>query len=106
MFIVTNRNDLIDNTEVSMTRAELIEMIIDGCWNNCWVKTVIDMDLAAGTAKDVTDAIAKEVWEYLDANNDEPHYEVEAWLIWHGHNCDHLRANDNPSMIRWPASCD
>jgi len=89
MLIVITDFDAIINTDINMTRPELVEMFIDGCFNREPVARIIE--LSGGLlGRDITADIAKEIWQDLDANNYAPHHELEQWLTGFGHDCDHL----------------
>lgn len=79
MLIVINTNGTIENTEVTMTRAELIEMIADGCFNREPIEKIIELS-SGHLGFDVTQTIAHAIWCGLNADNRAPHHELAAWL--------------------------
>jgi hypothetical protein len=104
MLIVTLTNGMIFDTEVTMTRVELIEMIEDGLF----IKTPIDkiIELSSGLLGiDITADIAKAIWEELNADDRAPHHELEQWLLTFGHHCDGF-GQTNDQMIAWPQHRD
>jgi hypothetical protein len=78
MLIVTNTTGIIENTEVTMTRAELIEMIADGCFNREPIATIFE--ISGSNVFDITQTIAHAIWWELNADNRAPHHELEVWL--------------------------
>ena len=87
MLIITLTNGMIFDSEVAMTRAELMEMIEDGLF----IKTPIDkiIELSGGLLGiDITAVVAEQVWQGYNADDRKPHAELEDWLTDHGHSCE------------------
>lgn len=104
MLIVTLTNGMIYDSEVTMNRAELIEMIKDGCFNREPIAKVIE--LSSGLlGRDITADIAGAVWEGLDCDDRAPHHELEQWLLTFGLDCDGFGRRDD-CMIAWPQHRD
>lgn len=104
MLIVTLTNGMIYDSEVAMTRAELIEQIEDGCF----IKEPIDkiIELSGGLlGADITANVAEEIWTDLNANDRAPHHELEQWLNGFGLDCDGFGRRDD-CMIAWPQHRD
>lgn len=89
MLIVTLTNGMVYDSEVSMTRADLVQMFIDGCFNREPAARIIE--LSGGLlGADITADVAKEVYLDLDASGCTPHHELEQWLEGFGHDCHYL----------------
>ena len=100
MYIVTLTNGLIANTEVAMTRAELIEMISDGCFSKTPIESIFYM--GEGGYIDITANIAKAIWDEYNADDRAPHYELEVWLNRFGHDCDGFGVTPEPRSMFVP----
>ena len=101
MLIVTLTNGMIFDSEVTMTRAELIEMIEDGLF----IKTPIDkiIELSSGLLGiDITADIAKAIWDELNADDRAPHHELEVWLNGFGHDCTDFGITPEPRSMWVP----
>lgn len=104
MLIVTLTNGMIYDSEVTMTRIELMEMIGDGCFNREPIAKIIE--LSGGLlGVDITANIAEEIWTDLNANDRAPHHELEQWLNGFGLDCDGFGRRDD-CMIAWPQHRD
>ena len=101
MLIVTLTNGMIYDTEVAMTRAELIELIEDGYF----IKTPIDkiIELTRGLlGVDITADIAAEIWSELNADDRAPHHELEQWLLTFGLDCTGFGVEPEPRSMFVP----
>ncbi|CAB4130680.1 hypothetical protein UFOVP122_19 [uncultured Caudovirales phage] len=85
MIIVTLTNGMVYDSEVAMTRAELIEMISDGCFIKEPIESIFYM--SEGGYIDITASIAKAIWDEYNADDRAPHHELEQWLNRFGHDC-------------------
>jgi adenylate cyclase class IV len=54
------------------------------------IRQIIEIDLVTGTARDVTQFVAIEVWREFDCNNLFAWKEMREWLESFGLDCDHL----------------
>jgi hypothetical protein len=54
------------------------------------IEKIILIDLANGTANDITAEVAEQVWCEFDCNNVYAWKELKAWLEGFGHDCEHL----------------
>ena len=104
MLIVTLTNGMIYDTEVAMTRAELIEMISDGCFIKEPIAKIIE--LSSGLlGMDITADIALAIWDEYNADDRAPHHELEVWLGRFALYCDGFGQKDD-CMIAWPQHRD
>jgi len=86
MLIVTLTNGMIYDSEVAMTRAELMEMIEDGVFIKTPIAKIIELS-SGHLGFDVTQTIAHAIWCELNANDRAPHHELEQWLLGFGLDC-------------------
>jgi hypothetical protein len=101
MFIVITTFDAIVNTDINMTRADLIEMIEDGCFIKEPIARIIE--LSSGLlGRDITADIAKEIWDGLNADDRAPHHELEQWLKDFGHDCTDFGFVPEPRSMHVP----
>ena len=81
--------EYIDETLFASTR-DAIADIVSGQIDADSIVSVIEIDLIAGTSKNVTGHVALEVWRSLDADNSFAWREMRDWLETFGHDCEHL----------------
>lgn len=100
MLIVTLTNGMIYDSEVALTRAELIEMISDGCF----IKEPIDkvLEISGLNVLDITADIAKSIWDEYNADDRAPHHELEQWLKTFGHDCTDFGLVPEPRSMHLP----
>lgn len=103
MLILTLTNGMIYDSEITMSRVELIDMLNDGCF----IKTPIEkiLEISGGNVFDITQTIAHAIWCELNAEDRAPHHELEQWLLTFGLHCDGFGQKDD-CMIAWPQHCD
>jgi hypothetical protein len=100
MLIVTLTNGMVYDSEITMSRVELIEMIEDGCF----IKTPIEkiLEISGGTVFDITSTIAHSIWCELNADDRAPHHELEVWLNGFGHDCTDFGITPEPRSMWVP----
>lgn len=70
------------------TTKELIDDVANGQLED--IDSIINIDLTAGTSRDITKWVALEVWRVFDANNDYAWKEIRQWMEGFSLDCDHL----------------
>jgi hypothetical protein len=90
-FIMTcyNNRPFLNETMYPTTK-EAIDDIATGQIDADTIEQIINVDLTAGTSRDVTRFAAIEVWRILDANNDYAGKEMRDWLESFDLDCEHL----------------
>jgi len=81
--------DWMGETELQTT-AQVITDIGEGQIDADDIRQIIEIDLVAGTSRDVTQLVAIEVWRGFDCNNLFAWKEMREWLESFNLDCEHL----------------
>ena len=76
------------NERIYATTKELVEDVAGGHLED--IHQIINIDLVAGTSRDITKWVALEVWRIFDADNKFAWKEIREWMESFHLDCDHL----------------